>query len=507
MKNAEYWRERFKILEEAANKNANQSIDDLMKVFQDAERSVISDIESWYARFANNNQISVAEARKFLTTGQMEEFRWTVDRYIQIGQQSNLSEEWMKQLENASARVHVSRLEAIQLQIQQQMELLYGNQLDSIDDLLSAIISNGYTQGIYEIQKGIGLGWNFTALDQNKIDLLLSKPWTSDGRTFRDRCWIHKADLLSGIQSDMLQGMLRGDGLQKTSTRIAKRFGVSKSKATNLVHTESTYFNGVANRELYKELGVESVEIIETLDGSTCEICGPLDGKIVPMSEYQPGVTVPPFHPRCRGTTAPAIDPDIIGERIARNEDGDTYYVPSNMTYEQWAKTFSAGSAGDSVKTAVVAAGFQKSVAKKDETGIIVSEEKNGAGDVHYIGKIDRDIYSCITSDIVTDEVIITDERIGHIKDRHPNDFERYCQCLAEIIRDPDYIIEANKPHSAMILKMFIDEEKRPFKTILRLKTSGDSPQFKNSVITFMKINESEWNRLLRNKKILYKKE
>lgn len=336
MKNAEYWRERFKILEEAANNNANQSIDDLMKVFQDAERSVISDIESWYARFAKNNQISVAEARKFLTTGQMEEFRWMVDKYIKVGQRQGLTDEWMRKLENASVRFHVSRLEAIQLQIQQQMELLYGNQLDSIDNLLSKIISNGYAQGMFEVQKGIGIGWNFTALDQKKIDLLLSKPWTSDGRTFRDRCWTHKADLLSGIQSDILQGMLRGDGLQKTSARIAKRFGVSKSKAANLVHTESTYFNGVANRQLYKELGVESVEIIETLDGSTCEICGPLDGKIVPMSAYQPGVTVPPFHPRCRGTTAPAIDPDIIGERIARDEDGNTYYVPSHMTYEEW---------------------------------------------------------------------------------------------------------------------------------------------------------------------------
>lgn len=506
MKSAEYWRERFKILEETANNRTNQSVDDLMKVFQETERSVLSDIESWYARFANNNQISVAEARKFLTTGQMEKFRWTVDKYIKVGQQQGLTDEWMRKLENASARFHVSRLEAIQLQIQQQMELLYGNQLDSIDNLLSKIISNGYTQGMFEVQKGIGIGWNFTALDQKKIDLLLSKPWTSDGRTFRDRCWMHKTDLLSGIQSDMLQGMLRGDGLQKTSARIAKRFGVSKSKAANLVHTESTYFNGIANKQLYKEIDVESVEIIETLDGSTCEICGSLDGKIVPMSEYQPGVTVPPFHPRCRGTTAPAIDPDIIGERIARDEDGNTYYVPSNMTHEQWAKIFAAGSAGDSVKTAIVAAGFQKSVAKKDETGIIVSEEKNGAGDVHCIGKIDRDIYSCITSDIVTDEVIITDERIQHIKDRHPGDYERYISYISQILAEPDYILEANKPNTAFVLKK-IDAVGEGFEVILRLQTSGDVEGHKNSVITFLKVQDKRYNRYLRTKKILYKKE
>ncbi|MGN1339859.1 MAG: PBECR2 nuclease fold domain-containing protein [Oscillospiraceae bacterium] len=126
--------------------------------------------------------------------------------------------------------------------------------------------------------------------------------------------------------------------------------------------------------------------------------------------------------------------------------------------------------------------------------------------DVHYIGKIDVSIYKCVSEEIVTDEVIITDERIQHIKDRHPNDFERYCGYMSEIIEQPDYIIEANKPNSALILKDFSSGEER-FKTILRLVTSNDDPAFKNSIITFMKIDESEWKRLINNKKVLYKRE
>lgn len=45
------------------------------------------------------------------------------------------------------------------------------------------------------------------------------------------------------------------------------------------------------------------------------------------------------------------------------------------------------------------------------------------------------------------------------------------------------------------------------FKLVLRLATSGDNPEYKNSIITFMKIDDKEWNRLLRNKKVLYKNE
>lgn len=72
------------------------------------------------------------------------------------------------------------------------------------------------------------------------------------------------------------------------------------------------------------------------------------------------------------------------------------------------------------------------------------------------------------------------------------------------MIVNPDYIVEANLPFSAVVLKE-IEKDGRKIKLILRLKTSADPADFKNSVITFQKIRDREWRRLLRNKKILYK--
>ena len=126
---------------------------------------------------------------------------------------------------------------------------------------------------------------------------------------------------------------------------------------------------------------------------------------------------------------------------------------------------------------------------------------------VHLIGKIDREIYKHVTDDIVTNEVIITDRQIRHIKERHPNDFERYQLYLRDIIETPDYIIEAAKPKTAVVLKEVVVDEKEVFKMVIRLATSKDNSSYKNSIITFMKIDEKEWNRLLRNKKVLYKRE
>jgi len=354
MKNADYWRGRFAILENTAHAEGDQYVQELETMFTDAQRTVQADIERWYGRFATNNGISLTEARKMLTTGQLEEFKWTVDQYIKVGSQANLSDEWLKKLENASAKFHVSRLEAIQTQIQQQIEVLYGNQLDGLDSLLKKIAGNGYTQTAFTIQKGLGLGWDITALNQKKLETLLSKPWTTDGRTFSDRIWIKKQELIGSVQKELTQGLLRGDSPQKITDAIKKQFNVSRYQAGRLVHTETTYFNAISTKQSYQDLGVEKVEIVETLDSHTCEICQPLDGTVIPLSQYEPGVTVPPFHPNCRGTTCPYFN-DMDGERAARNADGDVYYVPANMTYKDWAKSFLNG--GSKAGLTVAAAG------------------------------------------------------------------------------------------------------------------------------------------------------
>lgn len=148
-----------------------------------------------------------------------------------------------------------------------------------------------------------------------------------------------------------------------------------------------------------------------------------------------------------------------------------------------------------------------ETVEKSGESDITnTNQEKTAESNVHYIGKIDRDKFKSVSDDIQSDEVIITDERIDHIKEHHPEDYENYLEYMKQTVLNPEYIIEANKPNSAVLLKEFEDKG-RKFQVVLRLLTSSDNPKFKNSIITFMRIKEKEWKRLLKNKKILYKSE
>lgn len=117
---------------------------------------------------------------------------------------------------------------------------------------------------------------------------------------------------------------------------------------------------------------------------------------------------------------------------------------------------------------------------------------------------LDIGIYQCVSPNLRIREVIITEERIEHIKLHHPNDYERFCAYIPEIILHPAYIIADVRPNTAIVLKQVV-ERGEYFRLALRLVTPSDHPDYKNSVITFMKIREKEWKRMLRNKKILYK--
>lgn len=349
MKNSKYWKKRFEILEESELKKGQAYLETLEQQYRIASANIEKEISKWYSRFAVNNNISMAEAKKLLSTRELAEFKWDVQEYIKYGQENAFTSQWMKQLENASARVHVSRLEALKLQIQQQVEVLYGNQVDGIEKLAKDIYSDGYYHTAFEIQKGFNVGWDLQSMNESQLQKVLSKPWTVDKNTFRDRCWTNKQQLVGSVQTQMTQSIMRGDPPDRAIKNIAERFNVDKRKAGRLVMTESAFFASTAQKDAFNALDVEQFEIVATLDNHTSEICQELDGHVFDMKDYESGVTAPPFHPWCRTTTVPYFD-DEFGERAARDADGKTYYVPSDMKYKDWKEAFVDGGSKDGFK-------------------------------------------------------------------------------------------------------------------------------------------------------------
>lgn len=347
MNNGEYWQKRFELLEQAAHQQGVQCYADIEKQYRQAQKTLEGQIAAWYQRFASNNGVTLAEAKRMLNAKELAELKWDVNQYIQYGQENAINGTWVKQLENASARFHISRLEALKLQTQQSIEVMFGNQLDSIDSTMRNVYKSGYYHTAYEIQKGVGVGWDFSALDDKQISKVINKPWAVDGKNFSERIWGNRQKLVNELNNTLTQNIILGKDPQKAIDEIARKMNTSKTNAGRLVMTEEAFFSSAAQKDCFTELDVEQFEIVATLDSHTSDICRGMDGKHFPMSEWKVGVTAPPFHVHCRSTTVPYFDDefDAVGERAARDEEtGKTYFVPGNMTYKEWEKSFVNGS-------------------------------------------------------------------------------------------------------------------------------------------------------------------
>lgn len=339
---SEYWQERFKQMEDAQHDTSVQKVQEIQEQFDWSITAINGKINAWYQRPADNNGISMQEAKKLLNAQELKEFQWNVDDYIKYGKENKINGAWEKELENASARVHIGRLEALKIEIQQEAEKLYGNCVDEIDQHIRNTYTSDFYHTAYEIQKGVGVGTTINRLDPRTVEMIVCKPWAVDGKNFSDRLWENKTKLINNLHNSLSRMCITGEAPDRAIAEISKQMKVSRAQAGRVVMTESAAFANKARQDCMEELDVEQFEVVETLDSHTCETCGGMDGKHFPMTEFQIGVTAPPFHPNCRGCTCPYFDDefDSVGERAARGEDGKTYYVPGDMTYEEWKKSF-----------------------------------------------------------------------------------------------------------------------------------------------------------------------
>ncbi len=413
MKNGEYWAQRFTQLEEAQNRLGAEALKEIEEQYRQAQKQLEGQIALWYQRFTKNNNITLAEARKWLTGKDLKEFKWDVHDYIKHGEENALTGAWAKELENASARFHISRLEALKIHTQQSLEELFQKQGNTVYKTMGEAYKSGYYHSIYEFQKGFNIGWDISSIDQNKLEKVLAKPWAADGYNFSERIWNNKNKLIKEVHNELSRNIMLGADPQKAIDSLAKKMNTSKHNAGRLVMTEEAYFSSAAQKEAFQELGVEQFEIVATLDSHTSEICRTMDGKHFPMSDFQPGTTAPPFHVYCRSATAPYFDDDFgsIGERAARDEKGKTYYVPADMTYKEWNDTFvgGGGKSGLTDLSKMASGGVDWSKTKpvkhsKEIQHELVEYGKSKNVNVYAISKFDGDV------DILKEQIDVINE-------------------------------------------------------------------------------------------------
>lgn len=338
---SDYWKDRFVEEESRVNQMAVKEIKKQQAEYDKAITRINQDIEIWYNRIAKNNDVSLANAKEMLNKKERDEFKWTVEDYIKKGSGED-SLKFVKELENASAKYHIDRLEAMKLQVRAEIEKLYNDNGSGFENYLGNLYKDQYNHTFFEIAKGtgMGIGSNMYKLNDKLVNTVISNPWASDGKHFSDRIWEDKEKLLNTLHTEMTQAFIRGDKLDTLIEKVVKRMNASRSNVARLVYTESAAYASKARIKTYEDLNIERYEIVATLDSRTSEICQGLDGKVFEFKDYEIGTTAPPFHVNCRTTTAPYFEDGEEEKRAARDKDGKTYYVPSDMTYDEWFKKY-----------------------------------------------------------------------------------------------------------------------------------------------------------------------
>jgi SPP1 gp7 family putative phage head morphogenesis protein len=342
--NNNYWKERALEVENNSRSTAEIGRKEIEKIFAVTYSRLKKEINYWWHRFAVNNSLTLSEAKKLMKSKELEELDWDVEEYIKKGIEAAIVTlpEVDKQLENASAKVHINRLTALKLQVLVIANEMFSDVNKTVKDCMRKVYEDAYYTTAYNIQNGIGVYSDFNRINDRVLEQVLQRPWAEDGSNFSERIWgKQRPKLVNKIHKDLVDCVSRGRNPNEYTEELAKEFKVGLNQANNLIVTEYNYFNERATQDCMKELDVEEYEILGTLDGATCATCGGLDGKHYLLKDAVIGINSPPFHPRCRCTTIPYFNDEFTQgeERAYKGEDGKTHYTKAK-TYDEWKKEF-----------------------------------------------------------------------------------------------------------------------------------------------------------------------
>lgn len=341
-----YWAKRYEDESERAFGLGKMTSRNLRKQADIIIRRMEKNVNDWYQRYADENGISLADARKELNARELKAFKMTLEEYRRQAEQEGLSDEYKQMLKQASIRKRLDREQELYINTVHELERWAKTQDTDISDLLNKVYesTNYHTAHLTQTMKGEYS--KYGQVDPNTVQRIIHSPWAPDGKDFSERIWDNRKKLAKTMQSEFTQAMIIGQGTADISKAIVKNMNTSYSNANRLVETELARVHSQAFMDCMAELDVDAVEILATLDSKTSPICRRMDGKIVQRKDAKPGITIPPFHCHCRSTTVPYLGDDLAdiagnGTRAARDpKTGKTVFVEGELDYGEWEKRY-----------------------------------------------------------------------------------------------------------------------------------------------------------------------
>lgn len=353
----EYWNRRVLVDKARIINNAEKYLQEHQaKLYGAAEKEIQEEVGKLYQKFADQQKVSLAEARRLIRDADFRRIDWdsmvkyAVDNHKELKAARDkmpgdvvaaMEKEHMaheRKLAAYTARGKISYLELRQIEIDKKLLDLYDVQQINLYNLLHSEYDDGYYRQVYNIQQHIGFGHDFIKPNAAAVDKAILNQYQR--QNFSQTLYAHCEHFSKDLKENLVTGLIRGENLDRMAHRIHQRMGVSQSAAKRLVRTETAYVYEQATKDAYEECGIEEYEYLAALDNRTSEMCRELDGKHFKVKDALPGKNYPPMHPNCRSTTVCYFPGEEEKKkqttRFAKDEDGKYYEVPADMTYRQW---------------------------------------------------------------------------------------------------------------------------------------------------------------------------
>jgi SPP1 gp7 family putative phage head morphogenesis protein len=329
------------------HRNSDKTIRIITKAYDKAIKDIEEEIQKIFDKFARDGELSPEEAKQILnekvSNKELDEIRGiaytTEDKEIK---------KYLISRFNAQAyKARITRLEALKEKAYVECKKIADIEIQASEKQYIDTINQAYHRNIFDIHKGLGIGFDFASISSKTIEQILKNPW--NGKHFSKRIW-KNTDILAGKLTEIItSGLMSGKSYYKMAKELEEYTEYGKYAAMRLVRTETTYMANMAEIESYKECGIEKYIYVATLDLRTSETCQELDRKIFKVSEAEPGKNLPPMHPNCRSTTRSYISEEELKKIKRRARDpktGKTYLVPGDMKYKEWYKKYVEGKYG-----------------------------------------------------------------------------------------------------------------------------------------------------------------
>lgn len=304
IKQYSYWRKREQAAHAQRAKSDAEIEKEIRSIYAEMADGIQKEIDSFYAKYAAENGITIAEAQRRASTLDMEEYERKAEKYVR---EKTFTQQANREMRLYNMTMKVNRLELLKSKIG--LELLKGH------SELERTLGERLAQGVQREFERLGGILGETVKNATKRAEGLVGASFKNAR-FSDRIWMSQ-DLLKAELAKMLrQGLIQGKSSIELARNLRKIMDVSQSNAERLMRTEMTRVQIEAQKLSYKANDFDKYMYIalsreQAKPGQrACDICEQLDGQVFDVKDMEPGLNAPPMHPNCRCSTASAfMDP------------------------------------------------------------------------------------------------------------------------------------------------------------------------------------------------------